>query len=363
MIAETSNPLLEQALSAKLRRKDRSAGHLGKLEPVAIRLGLLQNSLKPGFVDPQLVLFAADHGLAVDGIHTVQSQATDEVSLGLLEGRLPLALFARQMGFALSIVDCGMASRLHGHERLLQRKIAHGTRNTRLGSAMSLDQAHASIRAGMEIGDALPGNLLACAGIGVASHEVAAMVLSRLTEVPARELLSSGPDMNPDLLAHLLAVAHSAQTRHRDVVDPVEVLAAFGGFETGVMVGAMLVAASKRHLILVDGITACAALMVASRISAPVTDYCVFCRSSSHHGLDQALAQFHASSLLDLGMDTTDGTGACLAFPLVSAAAALLTDSPDAGDSAPRVPTDFAPTAIASPGYDALAPTRPDDLG
>ena len=83
-----------------------------------------------------------------------------------------------------------------------------------------------------------------------------------------------------------------AQGRHRDVADPVEVLAAFGGFEIAMMVGVMLVAASKRHLIMVDGIAACAALMVAARIAARVTDYCVFCRSHGHHGLDSALDLF-----------------------------------------------------------------------
>ena len=166
------------------------------------------------------------------------------------------------------------------------RKIAHGTRNARVGAAMSVDQAQAAIRAGMEIGDTLRGNLLACAGIGVGSHESAALVLSRLAGAPVRELLVSGPDMDPDALAHLLVITQAAQGRHRDVTDPVEVLAAFGGFEIAMMVGVMLVAASKRHLIMVDGMPACAALMVASRIAAPVTDYCVFCRSHGHRGLD-----------------------------------------------------------------------------
>jgi hypothetical protein len=108
--------------------------------------------------------------------------------------------------------------------------------------------------------------------------------------------------------------------------DPIEVLAAFGGFEVAVMVGVMLMAASKRHLLMVDGLPACAALMVASRIAQPVTDYCVFCRSHGHRGLDQALNLFRASALLELGMESTDGTGATLAWPLVRSAAALLTE-------------------------------------
>jgi nicotinate-nucleotide--dimethylbenzimidazole phosphoribosyltransferase len=132
--------------------------------------------------------------------------------------------------------------------------------------------------------------------------------------------------MDPDEFAHLQLVLQGAQGRHREVSDPVEALAAFGGFEVAVMVGVMLVAGSKRHLVIADGMAACAALMIASRIAPAVTDYCVFCRSNSHRGLDQALSLFHASALLELGMESLDGTGATLAWPLVRSAAALLTE-------------------------------------
>ena len=127
--------------------------------------------------------------------------------------------------------------------------------------------------------------------------------------------------------------------QHRDVTDPVEVLAAFGGFEIAVMVGVLLVAASKRHLIMVDGIAACAALLVASRIATPATDYCVFCRSHSHRGPRQALNLFRASALLELGMESTDGTGAALAWPLVKSAAALLTEVAEGEDPGPSRPS------------------------
>ena len=123
------------------------------------------------------------------------------------------------------------------------------------------------------------------------------------------------------------------------MTEPIEVLAAFGGFEIAMMVGAMLVATSKRHLLMIDGMAACAALMLASRIATPVTDYCVFCRSHGHRGLDKALHLFRASALLELGMDSTDGTGATLAWPLVRSAAALLTEVADGEDPGPSHPT------------------------
>lgn len=341
LIAPTANPTLEQALRDKLKRRNETTGLLGELEPLAMRLGLMQNSLKPRFRAPQMVLFAADHGLAVDGIVAPGRMSTANLVQGLLSSQLPLSVFARIQGLEMSVVDCGVAQAVAPHPRLLARKIAHGTRNARVTAAMSLDQAHAAIRAGMEIGDALPGNVVACAGIGVGSNESAALVLSRLSGASLRELVTSGPDMQEEDLNHLQMVLQGAQGRHKDVIDPVEVLAAFGGFDIAVMVGVMLVAGSKRHLIIVDGMPACAALMVASRIAPSLTDYCLYCRSHSHQGLDLALSLFRANAMLELGMESLDGTGATLIWPLVRSAAALLTEVAEGEDPGPTHPAEL----------------------
>ncbi|MBL8306356.1 MAG: nicotinate-nucleotide--dimethylbenzimidazole phosphoribosyltransferase [Rubrivivax sp.] len=355
LVTPTTNPLLEKALREKLHRRNEVGGSLGELEPLAVRLGLMQNTLKPHFHDPQLLLFAADHGIAVEGLRASMGRQTQETASMLLHNQLPLSVFARTQQLELTVVDCGIAANMPPHERLMMRKIAYGTRSARVASAMSKDQAHAGMRAGMEIGDKLRGNCTILAGIGVGSHESAALVLSRLTDSPVRDLIVSGPDMDKDELAHLMTALQGAQGRHRSVVEPIEVLAAFGGFEVAVMVGVMLMAASKRHLLMIDGMPACAALMLASRIAQPVTDYCMFCRSHSHLGLDQALNLFRASALLELGMDSTDGTGAALAWPMVRCAAALLTEVADGEDPGPTRPGD-----IATPAGEPFTLPEPD---
>ena len=338
LVTPSSNSALERALREKLQRRQEAGGGLGELEPLAIRIGLMQNTLKPRLREPQLMIFAADHGLAVDGVDTateVRSRRTSETVRKLITNQLPLTIFARAQQMNVTVVDCGMADDPPVHDRLLLRKIAHGTRNTRVAMAMSLEQAHAAMRAGMEIGDKLRGNATVLAGVGVGAHESAALVLARLTDSPIRDLVISGPDMDTGRLTHLMAVMMGAMARHRGITEPVEVLAAFGGFEVAVMVGVMLMAASKRHLLMIDGVPACAALMVASRIAPAVTDYCVFCRSHHHRGLDQALNLFSASALLELGMEATDGSGATLAWPLVKSAAALLTEVAEGEDPGP----------------------------
>ena len=343
LIAPTANPLLERALRDKLKRRSETTGKLGELEPLAVRLGLVQNSLKPRFKAPQIALFASDHGLAVDGISAAGQPSTARLVQSLLTSQLPVSVFARIQGMELSVVDCGVAETVAPHPRLMARKIAHGTRNSRVNMAMTLDQAHAAIRAGMEIADAMAGNLIACAGIGVGSHQSAALVLSALSGEPVHNLVMT-PTMLPEDEGRLMMVLQTAQARHRDLTDPVEVLAAYGGFEIAMMVGVMLVASSKRRLIMVDGMPACAALLVAARIAPTVTDYCVFCRSHGHPGLSITLGLFKTLALLELGMESTDGTGATLAFPLVQSSAALLTEVAEGEDAGPSQPADMTPS-------------------
>ncbi len=266
-------------------------------------------------------------------------------------------MLASTQGLGLTVVDAGLSERLGSHDRLLIRKIAHGTRNTRLTQAMSVEQTQAALRAGMEIGSRLPGNVVACACLGVGSDISAGLVLSRLSGLPIRELLMGSSRIEASRHSRLAVLAQTALARHREASDPIEVLAAFGGFELAMAAGLMLSAAQQRRLVMVDGLAACAALLVASRIASAVTDYCVFCRSQQHLGLDAAMRLFQSSALLELSLDGADGCGAALSWPLLHAASALLTDLADVEDRAE--PTGQA--VLLSAGS-AAAPMADDGL-
>lgn len=331
LIAPIADAALEQAVRQRLARRKAYSGSLGDLEPLALRLGLIRHRPDPDLKDPQLLVFAGDHGLAVDGIVVPAPPSSVDQARAVLDGRAPLLALARAQGVALRVVDAGLAEPL-AHPLLLSRKIAHGTRNARLGPAMTLAQAQAAIRAGMEIADTLPGNVLACASLGIASEESAALLLSRLTGRPLEDF-TLDPALPPARRQHLQMVLQAAGDRHRAVQDPVELLAALGGFELAMMTGALLVGAGRRHVLVIDGLGACAALEVATRIAPAVRDYAVFARSHARHGLDAALAHFQEGPLLELGLDSVDGTGAVLSWPLLHAAAALLPE--EAGQPAP----------------------------
>lgn len=349
LISPTANPELERALRERLARRSAIAGGFGELEPLAVRLGLIQNSLSPRFQHPVLALFAADHGLAVDGVGAQWGRSTFDQAMLALQGRLPSAVLARLHGLQLQVIDCGVAEDFAPHPMLQLRKLAHGTRHAAFGSAMSREQLHAALRVGMEIANGLQGNVLACAAMGQASNESAALLLARLDARMLKDMLSPHGLASLELLQMVLS-------RHRDALDALDACAAFGGYEMAVMAGAMLVAASKRMLILVDGLPACAALRVAASIAAPVTDYVLFCRSNREPGLDVALNGFHAGALLSLDMDTADGTGATLAWPLVRSAVALLTDVHDISAPVAELPA----SAPAAPQGGATLPAALD---
>jgi nicotinate-nucleotide--dimethylbenzimidazole phosphoribosyltransferase len=324
LIPPTANAVLERKLRGKIEDRRGANASLGELAPLAVRIGLLKNSVTPGLSSAQLVVFAADHGLAVDDIGGPSERSTVTAVLRLMDESAPLVAIARAQGIEVIVVDSGVAEALTPHPRLLHRKIAHGTRNSRLSAAMTTEQAHAAMRAGMEIGHALRGDAVACVGIGSGSAQSAALLLSCLSGAPLGELVGAGATPTDAFRSHLLRVLDQARSRHGHLDDPVELLAAVGGFEVAMMTGLMLASASRRHLVLVDGMAACAALMVASAIAPALPEYCVCTRSNSTPELTGALELLGMTPAFDLGVEAVDGTGAALAWPLVRAAAALV---------------------------------------
>jgi len=324
LIAPVANASLERELRARLRHIGDPSGPLDPVEQLAVQVGLIQGTVEPRFSTPRLIIFAADHGLVVDNIAGHETRSTAATVNCLVTEQLPLASLSRLQGLSLMVVDSGIAEPVEPHEHLHARKIAHGTRHPRLGKAMSIEQVQAAIRAGIEIGESLDGNAVACAGIGIGSAQSAALVLSALSKVPVWDFLDATPSMPEGLLDHTVLVLESAHQRHIDLTDPIELLAALGGFEVAMMVGLMLSAAARRFVVIPDGLPACAALLVASAVAPAVVEYCVHARSNHLSGLDRALSLLDAKVGVEATMDAIDGTGAALTWPLIATAAALL---------------------------------------
>ncbi|WP_397407709.1 nicotinate-nucleotide--dimethylbenzimidazole phosphoribosyltransferase [Polaromonas sp.] len=325
-IESTADAVLAARLQHKIDQKTKPLGALGQLEALALQLGLIQRSEAITFASPQMVVFAADHGIASEGVSAFPQAVTVQMVGNMLAGGAAINVFARQHGFALQVVDAGVAADLADHPQLQQRKIAPATQNICAGPAMSLAQAHAALQAGMNVMRGLPGNVVAFGEMGIANTSPAALLLARLAGLAVSEVVGRGTGLDDAQLAHKQAVLTRALARHADAHEPLAVLAALGGFEIAMMAGAMLQAASERRVVLVDGFIAGAAALVARTLVPQVQDYLVFCHRSAERGHHLLLAHLQAVPLLNLDMRLGEGTGALLAWPLLQSAALFMAE-------------------------------------
>jgi nicotinate-nucleotide--dimethylbenzimidazole phosphoribosyltransferase len=326
VIDSTADAMLASRLQHKIDQKTKPQGALGQLERLALQIGLIQRSDTLRFEAPQMVVFAADHGIASEGVSAFPQAVTVQMVGNMLAGGAAINVFARQHGFALQVVDAGVAADLADHPQLQQRKLAPGTQNMCEGPAMSLAQAHEALEAGMAVVRELPGNVVAFGEMGIANTSAAALLLARLASLPIKEVTGRGTGLDDTELQHKQAVLQRALDRHANVQEPLAVLAALGGFEIAMMSGAMLQAASERRVVLVDGFIAGAAALVAQALVPQVQDYLVFCHRSAERGHHLLLAHMKATPLLDLDMRLGEGTGALLAWPLLQSAALFMAE-------------------------------------
>ena len=325
-IETTANAELSAKLQHKIDNKTKPLGALGQLENLALQLGLIQRSETLEFKEPQMVVFAADHGVASEGVSAFPQAVTMQMVANMLVGGAAINVLARQHGFALHVVDAGVASDLADHHNLIKRKIAHGTHNLATGPAMTAHQLNAALRAGSDVLASLPGNVVAFGEMGIANTSPAALLLHRLAGVPIPDATGRGTGLTDPQLLHKEAVLLKAAALHEHATAPLDALAAFGGFEIAMMTGAMLQAASERRVILVDGFIAGSAALVACALAPAAKDYMVFCHRSAERGHHLMLAHLKARPLLDLDMRLGEGTGALLAWPMVQSAALLMNE-------------------------------------
>lgn len=332
-VASTADAALETALRHKLDNKTKPIGALGKLESLALQIGLIQRSTTLCLEQPQVVVFAADHGIADEGVSAYPQAVTLQMVLNMMRGGAAVNVLARQHGFGMTVVDAGVASAIPDVPEppadapaLLRRKIGFGTRNMARGQAMTGAQALSALGAGMDVVNHLPGNVIAFGEMGIGNTSSAALLLSRFCSVQLDDAVGRGTGLNDAQLDHKQRVLFDVSRKHREAKTPLAVLAAMGGFEIAMMAGAMIQAAASRRVILVDGFIAGAAALVARELRPAVTDYMVFTHRSAETGHRLMLIHLQGQPLLDLEMRLGEGSGALIAWPLLQSAMLIMNE-------------------------------------
>ncbi|HEU4459899.1 MAG TPA: nicotinate-nucleotide--dimethylbenzimidazole phosphoribosyltransferase [Methylibium sp.] len=342
--APAIEPSADAALAARLRQRidhlTKPLGALGRIEALMLQLGLLQRSERPRLEAPQALVFAADHGLAAQGVSAYPAEVTAQMVANFMAGGAAISVLARQHAMALTIVDAGVRSPIPGllgegalqgaaapssaRPRFVSAPVAAGTADALLGAAMSHAQCVQALELGRATVSGLPGNALVLGEMGIGNTSAAALLTARLTGAPLARCIGRGTGLDDAALERKRAVLERVAERHAEARAPLEALAAFGGFEIAALAGALLQAAHERRLVVVDGFIVTAALLVAHALRPAVLDACVFAHCSDEAGHRGALDHLRAEPLLALGLRLGEGSGAALAWPIVASAVALL---------------------------------------
>jgi nicotinate-nucleotide--dimethylbenzimidazole phosphoribosyltransferase len=327
-------PLDATAVAAARERQGRLTkppGSLGVLEDVSVQLAGLAGQCPPPLPEPAAVaVFAGDHGVHAQGVSPWPQEVTAQMVANFLAGGAVINALAAQTGAEVAVVDVGVAAELDAVPGLLLRKIRRGTRDMTQEPAMTRDEALRAVEVGIEVARDLvaAGNRCLLTGdMGIANTTASAALIAAFTGSSPATVTGRGTGVDDETLARKVDVVERALALHRPTAgDPVGVLAAVGGFEHAAIAGFLLGAAATRTPVVLDGVIACSAALVARALAPDCTAAMIAGHRSVEPGASIALDALGLTPLVDLDLRLGEGSGAVLALPLVQSAARVLRD-------------------------------------
>src|SRR5688572_2717056 len=340
--AAAVRPLDETAMAEARARQDRLTkprGALGRLEDLSVQLAGIAGVCPPPVPAPAaVVVFAADHGVVAERVTPWPQEVTAQMVANFVSGGAAINVLARSVGATVTVVDVGLATPLppacDGAPGLLRHPLGAGTANIAVAPAMGV----ATCRAALDLGAGLAADLTADASpraqvlvtgdMGIGNTTPAAALVAAFTGRPPVDVTGRGTGVDDAGLAVKTAVVDRALARHADAAaaGPIETLAALGGYEIAALAGFIVGGAAAGVPVLVDGLIADAALLAAERLVSGVAARCIAGHRSVEPGAAAVLAELGLVPVLDLDMRLGEGSGACLALPVVQAAARVLTE-------------------------------------
>ena len=306
---------LDARIDAALAGKTMPAGALAGLADLARTIALCQGTIHPVVERTALLVFAADHGIVDEGVSAYPAQVTGQMLANFRAGGAAVNVFSRANDIALEVIDAGVGRPT--------ANFAHGPAMTEAQAQSLIERGAAHARAAI---DRHQPQAIGLGEMGIGNTSSAAALTARLLERPVADCVGPGTGLDGARLAHKRAVIEAALARHAGARSPLAALAALGGFEIAMLVGAIEAAVARGCVVVIDGYVVTAALLVAWRRDPRVRSGCVFAHLSAEPGHRHALAALDGRPLLDLGLRLGEGSGAALAMPLLRAAARMLTE-------------------------------------
>ncbi len=316
------------AAGQAMDRKTKPRGSLGRLEDLVVQIAAIRREPAPGPLAAAIVVAAGDHGIAAEGVSAYPQEVTAQMVRNFATGGAAICVLARRADARLVVVDAGLCQPVQ-IEGVLERRIGAGTANSTLGPAMSVTQAFAALGAGIELVERLSAEGIGLVGLGemgIGNTTAACALTAALLGRDPGSVCGRGTGIDDAGFERKVDAVRRALAANRQVVeegDPVEVLAAVGGFEIGLLAGVVLGGAAARIPIVLDGYITASAALVASRLAPTSVDPMIASHRSTEPGHAVVLEALGLDPLLVLRMRLGEGSGAALAIPIVNAALAV----------------------------------------
>lgn len=326
-IEPLSNEELKATLQAKIDNKTKPVGALGRLEQIALQIGMIQNTENPILQEPTVIVFAGDHGIAKEGeVNPYPQEVTSQMVYNFLNKGAAINVFCDQHQIQLTIVDAGVNHNFEGIPGLMDAKIAYGTKNYQQEAAMTSDQCLKAIGKGADIvKEAFDNgsNIIGFGEMGIGNTSAASLLMSYFTKISITECVGNGTGSGSEIVAIKKRILNDVFEKHT-IGSPMEALSTFGGFEIAMITGAILKAAELKMTIVIDGFIVTAALLAAQALHSEVIDYCIFAHNSNEQGHQKMLEFLKQKPVLNLGMRLGEGTGVAVAYPIIASSIAFL---------------------------------------
>jgi len=326
-------PLDEEAMAEAQARQDmltKPQGSLGRLEKLSVQIAGIQGKPLPQINHKAIITMAGDHGVVAEGVSNWPQEVTAQMVYNFLNGGAGINVIARQVGTRIIVVDMGVATELKTNPQLLSRKVAPGTQNMALGSAMTREQAVTAIETGIEIvmSEVAKGlDIVGTGDMGIGNTTASSAICAIITGKSVAEVTGRGAGISDEQLTHKIEIINRALAVNRpDPAQPLDVLAKVGGFEIGGLVGVMLAAAAHRIPVVIDGFISGAAALIATTLSPRLKDFLIAAHISAEAGHKLMLRHLELEPLLNLGMRLGEGTGAALGIFLTEVAVRALNE-------------------------------------
>ena len=323
---------LQPAIQATIDNLNKPKGSLGRLEELAMQICLIQQTLEPSLAHPCHLLLGGDHGIEREGVSVSPREVTWQQMINFTHGGGGVNMFCRQHGLKLRIVDVGVDYDLSNIEGIINRKIARGTRNFLYEPAMSEAEFDQAIQIGCDLVDdciAEGCRILSIGEMGIANTSPSSIWMHLFTGIPLKDCIGAGAGLDApgirqkyEILSNALA-NYQATTHHPT---PITHIRHFGGYEMIAAIGAMLKAAEKHLVILIDGFIMTACALAAIQLYPAAKDYMIFTHCGDESGHKRMLDAMGANALLNLGLRLGEGTGALCAFPIIDSAVRMMNE-------------------------------------